>query len=452
MNLWGILFILGCALFVVAVSIWNADPDVFWHLKVGEWIATYHAVPKTDIYSWTAHGQPWTDHEWGWELLIYWIYRYAGVIGLWGLVLILGTLSGLIIQGALANRQVDCNVAYLAGGLATFLLMYWLKPWPQTGVYFLFCAYLFLSIRNRWTWREALITFVVGLVWANIHSTVVLLPLLLIAETGWAWFVQKERNIGWRLGAVAAAALATLINPHGAGLWTYAVKQGLMSQTYRNYIAEWMPFYFGAIELVPAFFISAVVILVATAQGKYRELVYFRAAGFWVLALLSRIYMPYAVLGTAVLCGHLEFKPGKDIIKYMAIGMIAFSCFLLGHKGIPHDLDQVAIASGYPVKAVAFLQMHGTGRVYNDHGWGGYLIWKGVPVSIDGRNDVFGKSFDSYLNVTKEDKPTGQVIQETGADAVLTAAGGSIDAALKDSLLWKAAYRDNAAVVYEKNI
>ena len=172
--------------------------------------------------------------------------------------------------------------------------------------------------------------------------------------------------------------------------------------------------------------------------------------GFWALALLSRIYTPYAVLSTAALCGHLEFKLGKDIIRYMAIIMIAFSCFLLGYKGIPHDLDQVAAASGYPVKAVAYLQEHHIGRIYNDHGWGGYLIWKGVPVSIDGRNDIYGKFFDSYLNVTRSDRPAGQVIQETGADAVLTAKRGSIDEVLKESPEWKPAYRDSAAVVYEK--
>jgi hypothetical protein len=297
-DFWGVLFILGCALFVVSVSIWSADPDVFWHLKAGEWIATYHAIPRTDIYSWTAYGQPWTDHEWGWEWLIYWLYRYAGVVGLWSLVLLLGTFSGLLIQRALVCRGAGISISYLAGGLAAFLLVFWLRPWPQAGVYTLFAAYLYLSIRNKWTWREVLAAFAIGLAWANIHSTVVMFPLLLLAETGWAWIVRKEGNIAWRLGAVAAAALATFINPHGVGLWTYAVKQGLMSQAYRNYIAEWMPFYFGAIELVPAFCISAIVILVSTAQGKYKELVYLRAVGFWALALMSRIYMPYAVLGS----------------------------------------------------------------------------------------------------------------------------------------------------------
>jgi hypothetical protein len=371
------------------------------------------------------------------------------VIGLWGLVLLCGAFGGLLIQRALADRGVDSGASYLVGGLAPFLLVFWLKPWPQAGVYFLFCAYLFLSIRNKWTWRETLLAFFVGLAWANIHSTAVMFPMLLLAEAGGAWFIRKERNIGWRLAAVVAATLATLINPHGVGLWEYAIKQGLMSGAYRSHIAEWMPFDFGAIGLVPAFFISAVIILVVTSQGKYKELAFFRAVGFWTLALLSRIYTPYAVLSTAVSCGNLDFKLGKDIIKYLAIVMVAFSCFFLGYKGIPTNMDQVAAASGYPAQAVDYIQEHHVSRVYNDHGWGGYLIWKGVPVSMDGRNDVYGKNFDSYLNVTKEDKPVGQAIQETGADAVLTERNGSIDDALKESPEWKAVYRDSVAVVYE---
>jgi hypothetical protein len=61
-----------------------------------------------------------------------------------------------------------------------------------------------------------------------------------------------------------------------------------------------------------------------------------------------------------------------------------------------------------------------------------------IPVSLDGRNDVYGKFFDDCLNVTKEDKPAGQVIKETGANAVLTTNNGSIDATLKESPEWKA--------------
>jgi hypothetical protein len=53
------------------------------------------------------------------------------------------------------------------------------------------------------------------------------------------------------------------------------------------------------------------------------------------------------------------------------------------------------------------------------------------------------------LNVIGEDKPVGEAIEEAGANAVLTTNKGSLDAALKDSPLWKAVYRDPVAVVYE---
>ena len=47
--------------------------------------------------------------------------------------------------------------------------------------------------------------------------------------------------------------------------------------------------------------------------------------------------------------------------------------------------------------AVEFLRAHPeSGAIYNDYGWGGYLIWKLYPqrkVYIDGRADVYGDAF-----------------------------------------------------------
>src|SRR5271165_5841398 len=40
------------------------DPDMWWHLKVGETILATHRFPTTDPYSFTVHGQPWLAYEW----------------------------------------------------------------------------------------------------------------------------------------------------------------------------------------------------------------------------------------------------------------------------------------------------------------------------------------------------------------------------------------------------
>lgn len=43
--------------------------------------------------------------------------------------------------------------------------------------------------------------------------------------------------------------------------------------------------------------------------------------------------------------------------------------------------------------AVAALKERGVSRVLNDYDFGGYLIWSGVPVAIDGRTELYGERF-----------------------------------------------------------
>src|SRR5260370_36802100 len=57
------------------------DPDIWWHLKTGEWIMQHRAVPHTDPFSYTRAGQPLIAHEWLSDLVIYCIYRSTGAGG-----------------------------------------------------------------------------------------------------------------------------------------------------------------------------------------------------------------------------------------------------------------------------------------------------------------------------------------------------------------------------------
>ena len=56
-----------------------------------------------------------------------------------------------------------------------------------------------------------------------------------------------------------------------------------------------------------------------------------------------------------------------------------------------------AISSQFPVRAANFLRQNPSpGPLYNDLDWGGFLIWymPNYPVSIDGRNDLYGDELD----------------------------------------------------------
>lgn len=450
MKKWGILYILGCSLIIIGGSLWVSDPDVFWHLKVGEWIVANQTVPETDVYSWSVYGQAWTAHQWLWEVLMYLIHRYAGIIGLWLLAFLMVFTAGMLVRGGLKARGISEETASAAGGIAVLLLIGWLKPWPQAGVYALFAAYLFLSLRDKWSWRESLFAGGLAIFWGNIHSTAVMFPLLLLGETIWTLLFNKEKRgtICWRLAAVALAGIGTLGNPHGFNLWKYAIGEGLLSATYRENIYSWMPYVFGFNLLALIFFISIVILFVAVRQGKEKELDFIRAAGFWILALMSRIYSPYAVLSTAGLLGMLKLQLGPGSIKRLAVLSLVAGLAIIPVKGLPPDLETVAGDGGYPVEALTFISEQGYEKVYNDHGWGGYLIWKDVPVYMDGRNDVYGEVLEDFINLTKTERPIGEVIAKTGAQTVLTGVNGTRDLVLRDSLLWQEAYRDEDAVVY----
>ena len=58
------------------------DPDVWWHLRTGQLISQNHGIFHTDPYSFTRFGQPWINHEWLSEVLMFALYRVAGFGGL----------------------------------------------------------------------------------------------------------------------------------------------------------------------------------------------------------------------------------------------------------------------------------------------------------------------------------------------------------------------------------
>ncbi|MGE5373225.1 MAG: hypothetical protein ACM3QZ_14700 [Solirubrobacterales bacterium] len=456
----GKIFVFACALFVAVVSIWAADPDVFWHLKVGQWIVAHHQIPAVDVYSWSQLGQPWMAHQWAWEALSWLVYQTWKLPGLWLMTALAGGAAGCLVAAGLDRRYGETTLAYLAGGLSVLYLLVWLKPWPQAGVYAFFGFYLWLSLagyqrRNAW-----ILTGAAAAVWANVHSNVVLFPLLLLAECAFAVIARREIDRR-KLALALAAFLGSLLNPRGIGLWVYAVREGLLTGIYRHQIQEWMPYPMDNPWLLLVFISGCAVLLAAAAQNRLNRLAFWRAALFWLLALGSRIYTPFAVLSTAVLLGSLDLRISRIRLKPLAwIGWGVVAAMFLaqaGKNGIPLTMDQLARANQYPAAAVDYIERNHLTRVYNFYGWGGYLIWRGIPVFIDGRGDLYrsGGLLPDYMNFAAAPGSPGRNVLDTGAKTILIPAkpSGSLsklnDSMLKESPDWKAIYRDHTAVIYQ---
>src|SRR5689334_9217032 len=54
------------------------DPDIWWHLRNAQYLLQHHQFPRFDMYSFTAAGHPWINHEWLSEVPYYVAYRAFG--------------------------------------------------------------------------------------------------------------------------------------------------------------------------------------------------------------------------------------------------------------------------------------------------------------------------------------------------------------------------------------
>ncbi len=72
----GALGALFTALLALALSTkgYILDPDIWWHLKVGDWILQHRAVPSVGILSRTASTRPWIAYSWGFEVVLSRLY------------------------------------------------------------------------------------------------------------------------------------------------------------------------------------------------------------------------------------------------------------------------------------------------------------------------------------------------------------------------------------------
>src|SRR5438874_11708744 len=67
------------------------DPDIWWHLRTGQWIIEHGMVPVVGLFSSYGMRQPWIAYSWLFEVLVYGLYRAFGLVGL-----VLYTVSGAL--------------------------------------------------------------------------------------------------------------------------------------------------------------------------------------------------------------------------------------------------------------------------------------------------------------------------------------------------------------------
>ena len=97
------------------------DPDVWWHVRTGEYIAAHKNVPRTDPFSYTRAGQPWVAHEWLTEVFLHQIYRIVG----WGGLIV---IFAAILSATFFLLYLRCGPAPYVAGLSTLVAAWATAP------------------------------------------------------------------------------------------------------------------------------------------------------------------------------------------------------------------------------------------------------------------------------------------------------------------------------------
>jgi hypothetical protein len=443
------------------------DSDSFWQIKVGQWIIDHHAMPYTDIYSWTHAGDSWISNAWLSQVLYAVFYAQWG----WAGPVVLASLAaavGIAILVFLLDEYFEPAHAVLVAMFVFVLSFSHMLARPHVLTFPVMVTWVgaMMWAAERRTSPSFLLLPLMSF-WASLHGGFVL-GLVLIAPIALeaVWGAAPEQRLAlaarWALFAFAAL-IASCCTPYGWNTLLAATRILDLGQLLAV-ISEWQPADFGS----PSPFKVAILGLIVLAF--YRGIVLSIPR---ILLLLLLVYMAlthvrsieaFAYLSPLVLAKPFATRQGtKDRINVWAgelwslpyvsgltVALVA-GCLVASTLSYVNRHDFIFIKTQTPAAALDEIERHGAKRIFNAYGFGGYMIARNIPPFIDGRAELYGEKFVmSYLHATEGRKPDDllRMLDEHRIEATLLVPDSPAARLLDLTPGWKKLYADDIAVIH----
>jgi hypothetical protein len=471
--------ILFALLFALAARI-PTDTDTWWHIRSGEYTLS-NGMIYADPFSFTKAGQPWVNHSWGAQIVLYGVWQAAGNLGLAVYTAALAT-GGMWFVYKMSPGSVYLRAFVLVIGAAA-AAVFW-SPRPQMLSFFLSAAVLYLLhlYKRRGIDRLWLLPVMVGL-WGNLHAGFSIAFIFLGGFTAGEvlnnlFRPTAEHVIPWRgirrlvlVTAVSAAAL--VVNPYGLHMLAVPF-QTISIGALQNFIQEWNSPNFHDRSTWP--FIFLLLGLLGAAGGSRKRLDwtdFLLASGTAFMGLLAgRNIAVFAVAATPVLADHLDallsergwvIQPARRVTPRMGVlNAVLAALIVLGAAAkvlLVLDADTVREAQEtyLPVKVAEYLRDEDpAGPMFNSYNWGGYLMFMlpDEPVFVDGRTDLYGDEFltNTYLRTAIGGDGWRETLNRYGIRLVVVEAGSGLARQLRDEPGWSLDYEDAMAAVFTREI
>ena len=442
------------------------DSDVWWHIAVGRHIIA-QGIPATEPFSFLQAAHPWVGQQWLYEVGVTRAVDLGGP-GLASLLMGIVASAALLIAVLSIPPQRRPAGPWLAGALLFSAVVAAQLVGVRGQVISLLGAAVVLNVLVRWrggSMRALLVLPPVFALWANLHAGFTIgLAILALAAVATRGVPRRSRLL---LGAgLAAAALATLLNPSGPALWGY-VASTFDNATLTGVVVEWQSPDFHDVFL-RLFELEAILLVVAWTLSARRDLFDLLLGGAVLAASLQaqRNVSLFAVVAAPQLAaygadawaaqrarlprGWLSARarwrrPPRWFATALLVVVVAGTA-----AAVVPQLGAATTArfeaTNQPRGAADYAGRHLAGRrLYSVDTWGGYLAYRfpvGRVVYLYDETAVFGDAaLQQYLDIHDLRANWDRTLTDAGiADAILPA--GSREVAALITLGWTVDCRD----------
>ena len=287
--------------------------------------------------------------------------------------------------------------------------------------------------------------------------------------------VRKEPIAKWLIVIMIICAFTGLLTPIGTTPYTYLINT-LQGNT-TNSISEHQPLVLINHKTMLAVLTVYILLLVFT-DVKASLSDFFMLGGLTLLAFMSRRQFSIFV----IICGFIfakmvtyliekyDEKGVKTLMEYMTsilgkaltvLVIILFSVLL--YK--PKAKDKFVNSASYPVDAATYILENidtQNMKLFNEYNYGSYLLFRGIPVFIDSRADLYAPEFNKgnneegrdifsdYINTSNISSYYESQFEKYDITHVIIGKKSKLNMFLSKDGNYKELYSDNYFVVYDR--
>ncbi|HTJ75671.1 MAG TPA: hypothetical protein VL337_09930 [Acidimicrobiales bacterium] len=436
------------------------DNSMLTHIRTGIDMVHRGGIPRTDPYSWTAHGVRWVVQSWLPEFSYGWAQRVGGYrLIVFEQALLMAGLAWLVVRLARAGSPLRTGLSGLI--VMGMSVSFWT---PRPLLFGLVCMALTVTIVEHrrtswwlvpvvWLWVQSHGSFPLGLAWLGARA---------VGE-GLDWRSWPRDAMSY-VGAFAAGLVVSVVNPLGARLLSFPLTVGDKREAFQS-IIEWRSpdFQHGGPRIALVFMTLALLLLVR-ARLPWRDVV--PVVLFFALALVAVRNFPLTAIVLAPVLGRVLRRPesaparpaplasqdrmNRALALTLGLAFVLFGTSTLSGTGLSlHD---------YPKAAVTYLDEQGllstSHRLAHEDFVGNYLELRygsAVQVFVDDRYDMYPLAVSrDYRRLLGAREQSLGILDQRAVDVVLWDKDEPLTNLLRVSGRWEQVWAEGNWVIFRR--